>query len=153
MAVRDVLKVSRKTFFNPSAWLGVDLIKEQHQVIWGFVKSLFTKPKPTRTETFAEAMARLNLTEDDIQSAYSNYRYFALLFFGLGLLTFAYAFYLLFRHTTFTGWLLGLAVSALFMSQAFRFDFWAFQIKRRALGITFAEWKRNFLGEKEAPPK
>ena len=153
MAVRDVLKVSRKTFFNPSAWLGLDLLKDQSRFIWATVKDLFIPPTPEFEETFEEAMVRLELSEDDIKTALTNYRYYTWLFVVLGLFTFAYSFYLLFRHATFLGWLLGLAVSALFFSQAFRFDFWAFQIKRRKLGATFVEWKRHFLGEKEAPPQ
>jgi intracellular multiplication protein IcmV len=153
MAARDVLKVSRKTFFNPSAWLGWDLLKDQTRYLWGSVKEVLTPEQAAREETFEAAMVRLELTEDDVKSALVSYRYYTILFVLLGVLTFAYSFYLLFRHGTFLGWLLGLAVTALFFSQAFRFDFWAFQIKRRKLGATFAEWKQNFLGGKEAPPK
>jgi intracellular multiplication protein IcmV len=153
MAVRDAFKISRKTFFNPTAWFGVDTLKTQHNVIWRILKGLFTAPKPEREETFEEAMVRLNLTEEDIKSALVSYRYYTLIFAVLGFVMFAYSFYLLFRYGTFLGWLLGLAVTVLFFSQAFKYDFWVFQIKRRKLGATFAEWKRNFLGEKEAPPK
>ena len=93
------------------------------------------------------------MTEDDIKNAQVNYRYYTWMFVVFGFLMFAYSFYLVFRYGTFLGWLLGMAVSTLFFSQAFNYDFWVFQIKRRKLGATFAEWKRDFLGEKEAPPK
>lgn len=143
MAVKDVFKVSRKTFFNPRAWLGFDLLVSQFQTTWALVRGLFTVDAPARTETFEEAMKRLNVDEAAVQESSKNYLFYSVAFFLLGAAAFIYAFYLLILYTTFTGWLLGLAVSALFLAQAFRFNFWHFQIKYRKLGCTFAEWWRG----------
>jgi intracellular multiplication protein IcmV len=148
MAVRDVLKISRKTFFNPKGWLGWDRLKAQNLWLWGTLRTLFTPAQPARAETFEAAMQRLNLTEEDVKEGAINYRYYALGFFALAVIAFAYAFYLLFRHVTITGFLLGLAVTALFCSQAFQYDFWSLQMRRRKLGLTFEDWKRDVLGEK-----
>lgn len=147
MAIRDYFKVSRKTFVNPSGWVGWDSLKAQTSVLRDGLKSAFTVAKPQREETFEEATKRLELTEDDIKNTIFNYRLTALSFLILAILAFAYAFFLLFRHGTITGWLLGFAVSALFGSQAFKYDFWAFQMRRRQLGLTFTDWKRSILGE------
>jgi intracellular multiplication protein IcmV len=149
MAIRDLLKVSRKTFFDPRAWLGYDEVKDHTSTVWNNLKAQCVVSAPTREETFTDAMARLGLTEEDIQNSIKSYRLFALIFFIFGILAFAYAFYLLFQHYSITGWMLGLVVCALFMSQAFRFDFWSFQMKKRQLGLTFAEWKNHILGKKE----
>lgn len=148
MAVRDIFKVSRKTFINPSAWLGYDSLKMLNQTIWANVRGLFRIPEPTRTETFEEAVKRLELTEADLQQTYIRFRYYALLFVLLGLIMFTYTFYLLFRYHSITGWMLGMAVTAFFAVQAFRFDFWCYQISKRKLGVTFKEWKNHFLGIK-----
>ena len=150
MAIRDIFKISRKTFVNPTGWIDYESLKTQNKTIWEVLKNLFSVRKPLYQETFEEAQARLSLTEEDIQLSIKNYRLYALLFLLLGLIVLFYSFYLLFRHGTFTGWLLGIASSGLFFSQAFRFDFWAFQIKRRKLGATFAEWKNSILGGKDS---
>ncbi len=146
MAVRDIFKVSRKTFFNPTSWLDLEALIYQNKTIWSVLKGLFTKQTPERTETFDEAMKRQEMSEDDVTLLTTRFKNFALLFFGIGLLIFAYAFYLLFKHHTILGWLLSLAVSIYFFAQAFRYDFWALQLTRRTLGLTFADWKKHWLG-------
>ncbi len=148
MAIRDIFKVSWKTFFNPVGWIDYDSLKRQNVMIYNMLSSLFARNTVERTETFEEAKARFGLTEEDIQKTAKVYRIYAVFFAVLGLALFGYAFYLLFSHTSILGWLLGLAVSGLLFTQAFRYDFWSFQIRRRQLGATFDEWKRDFLGDK-----
>lgn len=148
MALRDLFKVSRRTFLNPTAWLDFDSLKMQNRTIWQVLSSIFTTPKPERQEDFASAMKRLKLSEADVTNAIKSYRHYALMFFGIGLLIFIYAFYLLFRYGELMGWLLAMAASALFFSQAFKYDFWSLQMKERRLGMTFKEWKASVLGSK-----
>lgn len=151
MALKDILKVNRKTFFNPSAWIGVNELKTSTTIIWGIVKDLITPAKPERVETFEEAMHRLHLTEKDLRKQGQIYFLYALLFVGLAVSSLVIGFYFLFHHKTIAGWLLTICVSALFGVQAFRFHFWYFQIKHRKLGCTFEEWisgKTNKNGEK-----
>lgn len=148
MPIRDIFKVKVSTFLNPSGWLDLDSLIASNRTLWEVLRGLFTMPKATQEETFEQAMTRFGLTEKDVQERITTYKRFVLIFFALGMLLFFYSFYLLFRHATFLGWLLGLAVSTLFLAQAFRYDFWAFQLKRRKLGATFAEWKRSILGDK-----
>lgn len=151
MAIRDVLKVSRKTFFNPTGWLGLNMLKGQSIWLWSTLMLIFTPVKPTREETFEAAMQRLHLTEEDVKDGALTYRYYALGFLVLAIIAFAYAFFLLFGHFSILGWFLGLAVSALFASQAFQYDFWSLQMRRRKLGLTFADWRNDILGEKGPP--
>lgn len=148
MAVRDVFKVTRKTFVNPSGWIDYQFLKGQTVELITVLKGLFTPATPTREESFTDAMKRLGMTEADVASAISYYRLLALVFLLITLLIFFYSFYLLFSHHTFLGWMLGMAVSALLAVQAFKYDFWAFQMRRRKLGATFDEWKNNLLGGK-----
>lgn len=148
MALRDIFKISRKTFLNPSGWIDLEGLKQQNRTIWTILKNLFSPPTPIEKETFEQAMTRLRLTEEDVQSAKTTYRLYAIFFLSLGLIVILYAFYLLFHHGTFTGWVLAVASAALFLSQAFKYDFWAFQLRRRKLGATFEEWKNSLLGHK-----
>ena len=148
MPARDVFKVSRKTFFNPSTWFGYEGLKDQNKTIWDVLHTIFTVPKPLTEETFEEAMERLGLTEADVKTSFVRYRWYALMFLSLAFISFVYAFYLLFGHHTIIGCILGIAVNGLFLSQAFKYDFWALQLKLRKLGLTWTEWKRHILGEK-----
>lgn len=148
MAIRDFFKLTRKTFLNPTGWLDYGTLVERNKTIWSSLKGLFIIPESTRKETFEEAMVRLNLTEEDVKSTEANYRVFALIFFILGLLVFFYSFYLVFAHGTLTGFLLGVSASGVFFSQAFKYDFWSFQMRRRKLGATFEEWKNSLLSDK-----
>jgi len=148
MAIRDIVKLSRKTFFNPLGWIDLASLKTQTRSIWDIVSGLFESSRPEREETFEAAQARLMLTDNDVINTAKTYKLYALIFTGLGFLVFMYAFFLLFRYFTITGWLLALAAASLFFAQAFRFDFWALQMKTRRLGLTFKEWKSHVLGIK-----
>lgn len=148
MAIRDIFKVSRKTFFNPAAWLDFNAVRAHTILVWTTLANLFTPPRPLREETFEQAMTRLHLTEPDVKSIAQTYRQYAIFFFIIGLLGFCYAFYLLFRYWTFIGFLIGLCMTALFITQAFKYDFWSLQMRKRKLGLTFEDWQKSILGSK-----
>lgn len=146
-----MLKVNRKTFFNPSAWLGYDQLKSATGGIWDIIKTLLVPAKSERTESFADAMKRLNLTNADLKEKmiiYRTYAYGFVIFAGCSFVT---GFYLLFHHKTLSGWLLGIAVTTLFLSQAFRYHFWYFQMKHRKLGCTLNEWRKGKINHHENP--
>ncbi len=149
MAIKDVFKISRKTFFNPAAWLGLNELSAYNRVIGSTLKTTFTKDEAHRTETFEQALKRLNVSEAEIQENAKRYKAYALFFLALSLLTFLVGFYYLFEFGTFSGWVLAMSVTLLFGAHAFRFDFWHFQIKHRKLGCTVQEWWRGQIG----PPK
>jgi len=149
MAIRDFFKVSRRTFVNPTAWVDFNALKYQNQTIWTILRSLFSTPRPTRQESFHQAMQRLHMSEEDVRFGATNYRIFAMIFFIVALIVLFYSFFLLFQHGSFFGWFLGLSVSALFCSQAFKYDFWALQMRRRQLGLSFDDWKQSILGDKD----
>lgn len=143
MPIKDVFKVSRKTFINPSAWIGYKSLSNGTKAIWGVIKDTITPDKPQRQETFEQAMQRFKLTETDIQKQSKDYFFYSISFVLLAAFSFMASFYFLFIHKTFAGLLLGFAVTALFLAQAFRFNFWHFQIKHRKLGCTFDEWRHG----------
>lgn len=148
MTIRNALKVGLKTFVNPRGWVDYDSLKYQNKIIYKNLKPLFSKPQPIRGETFDQAIQRLGLSEADIQATIKSYRRYSIFFVIIGLITFYYSFYLLFRHVSFASWLLGLGAAGLFFGQAFKYDFWVLQMHKRTLGLTFADWKRNILGHK-----
>lgn len=143
MAIKDIFKLTRKTFVNPAGWLDYDAVKFTTTSIWETLKSLFFPPASGRQETFEQAVKRLGLTEEDIKNAENRYLLIAFFFVILGSLAFVMCFYYLIHHETIAGCLLAIAVSALLFSQAFRYHFWYFQTKYRKLGCTFQEWRQG----------
>ena len=133
MALKDIFKISRKTFFNPAGWIGADELSGYNRVIKDTLGTTFSKPKPQRVETFEQALQRLNVTDADLQKTASLYRIYSLFYLLLTISAFLAGFYYLFKYGTFAGWVLAMMVSALFGAQTFRFDFWYFQIKHRKL--------------------
>ena len=150
MAIRQLFKVSRKTFFNPTGWLNYRVLEDQSKTVWDIFRNIFSVTQPARKETFKEAMNRQGLTDKDIDEGAYIYRVYAFFFLFLGILAILYAFYLIIKHGTFAGWLLSIAVSALCLGQAFKFDFWSYQMRKRHLGATFKDWKRDLLGNKDS---
>ena len=140
MPVKDVFKVTRKTFFNPSAWFG-DTVTVNSKVTWELTRNLFKTPtQPEFTETFAEAMARLGVTMEEVQKRGQRFFYYALLFLLCAVGTIAYGIYLVISVGTLSGLVIAVVCAAMFGAQAFRFHFWYFQIKHQKLGCTFEEW-------------
>lgn len=145
MALKDVVKVNRKTFLDPRSWIGYDSLKTQTNSIWDLMRGMFTPARPTRTETFEAAMKRLDLTEKDLKATMQTYRYFLWIFLALSGLSLLFGIFLLIAYLTFAGFILGCVVSIFFLSQAFRYSFWLFQMKNRKLGCTFEEWRQGKL--------
>jgi len=146
MAIKDIFKISRKTFFDPVTWLDVRSFKQFNLMLFRQIKSLFTIPQATRKETFEEAMERFGLNAEQVNEIGLTYHYYAIFFLVIALAILAFALYLLFHHLSFHGALLAIAVAVLSAAQAFKYDFWAFQIKVRKLGCTFQDWKKERLG-------
>lgn len=151
MALKDIIKINRRTFFNPRAWVGYDYLKTQTLDIYATLRGLFAAPIPAREETYDEALERLHISDKAAQATAHSYFIYSLIFFIIGSATFVFGFILLFYYDTFLGWLLAMSTSALFFTQAFRYNFWCFQIKHRKLGCTFAEWKQGKTIEEQGP--
>lgn len=150
MAKRGFFKTTGSLFL-PIGWLGGEVtdLKRSNRTIVNTIKGLFVKETPPENpETFDQAVARMELTEEDIKKTINTYSTYALIFILIALALFAYAFYLLFAYGSITGWLISLAATGFCLIQFFRYDFWAYQMKERRLGITFDEWKKHILGGK-----
>jgi len=143
MAIKDIFKVSRKTYFSPTTWVGLDEIKRYHRSIMSILKTSFAPAHPTRVETFEEAIKRQHLSEEDLKKTAARYHFYTISFVICAAFSFIASFFYLFHHRTFSGFLLCWVVIALFLAQGFRYSFWRFQIIHRKLGCTFKEWRNG----------
>ena len=152
MAIRDVFKVSWRTYFNPTGWIGLNRIIADTSMLWRTIRGVFTITKPnTETVTFEDAVAKQNLTEEDLQMTAKSFLRNTTIFVICGALSFTGSFYMLIQYGTFFGWLLANLVTTLFLLQALRFHVWYFQIKNRKLGCTFKEWWDGKVSNDEEP--
>ena len=147
MGIIDIIKPTRKTFFDPAGWLDVNWLRFQNRTVMNSVRNLYTPEQPLRQETFAEAMQRLNMSDKEVDEAGKFYCLLAIIFLLLGIALLGYSFYLLVYSLSFFGFLIGMGATAVLFSQAFKYDFWSLQMKKRTLGLTFADWKRHLVGK------
>ncbi len=150
MSLKDALKISRKTFFNPTAWLGLNQIQTQTNIITRQIKGLLVRSQPKIIETFSDAMIRLNLSEEKLQRTQARYRHYTWIFLGLASATLLYGFYYFLHCHLIRGWLLLVMMATLFASQAFKYDFLVFQMKHRHLGCTLREWWSGKISDDQA---
>ncbi len=121
------------------SWVSWDAVKSNSSYVKDNARSLFIIQKPEHTESFEEAMKRLNLSEADIQERQSNFLRMVIIIGSFGALTLLYTLYLLWQ-ASFTSAALAFVVTLLCLVTACRYHFWYFQIKNHKLGCTIKEW-------------
>lgn len=122
---------------------------ERHKDVGENIKSrwndLLHSPSATHTETFEEAQARFHLTDADLEAIASRYTMTAYLLLVWALMVFGYSIYHL-LGSYFKGMIVSWGVTTVLLAVAFRYHFWAYQIKQRRLGCTFRSWLWYILG-------
>lgn len=120
-------------------WLGYEWLVYPFAKIVNQAKNFFIPQEGTSTETFEEAIARLNLQPADLFFKARSLRRLAGVFLTLALLVLTHALYL-FWSTAFFGGAFSIILAMGCLAFAFRYHFWAFQINSRKLGCTIEEW-------------
>lgn len=109
----------------------------------------FRVPKfdESKTETFDQAMLRLNLDEHAIRQRAQECKRLCVVYIIFFLAVMGYVFYC-FIQEQYRAALISLFVSFIPLSQFFRYHFWMTQIRQRKLGLTIKSWFRiTFLGK------
>ena len=143
---RIVTIISR--IFNVRNWLDFDRLKAFTLYLWNGFKRMFVPQSKEASETFDEALKRMNINENDLQNKKKALYRLSILMCVFAACVFIYAVY----HIFFGGIkavLLSFVLMAIALILAFRYHFWYFQIKERKLGCSIQEWYRQgFMGEK-----
>lgn len=149
MKIISGIKKVAKPFVDISTWTGYDQLKQSARSIGRNIKDLFVPKKPDKTETFEEAMKRLNLTEADLIARQNEFKRLTIIFSILGFIILGYTFYLIWERA-FWGGIASFGLTMLVFSYSFRYHFWLFQIRQRKLGCTLREWlDSGFMGGKK----
>lgn len=130
---------SRLVDVRVDKWVSLDYLSETAENFKVILLDSVIPKKATYSETFEEALKRLELTEADLlqrQKEFSQLFYF---FMTLSLVIMFYGLFLAFT-STMAATLIAFCLSLYTFSQAFRFHFWLFQLKNRKLGCTIKEW-------------
>jgi len=135
-------------FRNPKRMVGWDQLKESfNSFVRDPAKEVWERKnkKIAVTETFEQAVIRLNMSEEAIVARKKTFFRTALFFLVTAAVLFIYALDLL-----FSGLLLGTFIACVLvviaLALALRDHFWYTQIKHRRLGISFNEWTGYILG-------
>lgn len=136
--VRGIGKLA-KPFVNFPQWMGWGQISSAGKTIKETGQSLFEKPKANRQESFEQAVARMHLSEKDLQQRMQTFLRMTMIYGAFALALFAYVIYLVIT-AHFAAAFLSLILTVLALTLAFRQHFWYFQIKQRKLGCTVKEW-------------
>lgn len=132
-----------KPLVNVPKWMGAKQLSADASYIATIAKTLITPQQARREETFEEALARLRLTEADIQARHREFKRLAVTYFTIFILLILYLVYLISDISGPVSWraiVLTLVVSAIAFVQFMRFHFWLFQIKQRKLGCSFKSY-------------
>lgn len=146
MAMRDLFKINRKTFFYPSAWLDLSGLEQTNKTLYRVLRDLFVVAKPSTTEDYEAALQRQGLDDAAAQVVGTQYKKYALGLLFVGLFCLGLGIAVLFTPSVHWRATLFLCLmSFLLFAQAFRYDFWAMQIRTRKLGCQFQDWKRQYF--------
>ena len=139
---RGFLRTMSRTFFDLPRWMSVKQYVEVNKTLYTKIQDSFRIAQAQREETFAAAMHRLQLSEQDLKErTAANQRGLTIMLVFIALLCF-YGFYLIFSGAV-AGTLVILAVIALSAVRAFQYSFWNFQIKNKMLGCSFKDWLKR----------
>lgn len=143
-----IVKVIKRVI-NIRTWSDWDRIKSFTSYLVNGFKRLFVPQKAVTTESFEAAMARMNISEADLNSKQKALYRLSQVMISTAILLFVYAGYQVF-YGSLKATVVSLVVTMIALVLAFRYHFWYFQIKHRKLGCSFLEWYRQgLLGEKE----
>lgn len=142
MGAFQVIKKGVTAGWNFSAWVGTKNIKRNATLIKDLSVSAFKpqvdKDVPKR-ETFAQALQRLNITEQKLQKRIKTSGQIILLCGILSIPMFIYTIYMFMANFYLPGFVC-LMLTFLLLAHTFREHFNRFQMRQRRLGCTFAEW-------------
>lgn len=143
------VKKIMKPLVDVPRWIGYSHLKATSQSVFSLVKKYFVPEQKQRTESFAAALARLQLTEADLSQRAKQFRRLMWLWVFLFALSMSYSLYLL-SVNALRGFFPGIGVAVITLTQVFRYHFWIFQIEQRRLGCTFRDWfSTQFLAKKK----
>jgi intracellular multiplication protein IcmV len=136
-----------KRNFNVLKWVHYDYLKIAFRRTNGFKHNLhhiiqknwLRKKSIQNVTSFQDVQQRLGLSDEEIICLAKRFTWIARAFLLASIMTMSYAFWHSYGNR-WSGWLLAMICSLLWLANAFRFSFWAMQYRQRQLGCTLRSW-------------
>lgn len=146
---KGYVRRSVRSMFNVSKWFAWGEVVASSKIFFSIAKGVLKRPsEKALEETFEEAVQRLHLTEEDIKYRQKALFRNAAIFLGMSAILLIYTIYLL-TKAHILAFFMGLLLTALVLTFAYREHFWYTQVKYRKLGLDFKTWRRLFLKKGE----
>lgn len=121
-------------------WAGLDQIKDSTKGVVNLGQKLFISEQANYTETFEEALQRLNITEEQLNARKKEFTRLMIIYLIISLIIFSYSIYVVAVYKNFMGFMMGFAITLYSLTYVFKYHFWIYQIKNKKLGCTLREW-------------
>ncbi len=127
------------------AWSDFDRTRSfTNYLVAGFFRMFVPQGKADKGESFDAAIARMNLSDQDLQAKQSALYRLSILMCTAAIFIFGYAIYHLY-YGSYRAVIISFILMLIALALAFRYHFWYFQIKTRKLGCSISEWYRQGL--------
>jgi intracellular multiplication protein IcmV len=137
------------TILNVRAWFDWERIRGFTLYLVNGFKQLFTPQHHIETESFKEAVTKLEIDEEHLLAKQKALFRLSMIMVVMACLILGYAGYQMF-YGSIKAMIVSLIVTLIALTLAFRYHFWYYQIKHRKLGCSVDEWfRKGLLGEKK----
>lgn len=127
--------------FKVTDWFNTENHKSNIMYIVNTSKNLFLPAaKTSYQETFEQAMARLQLTEQDIADRKKEFLRLFIISLAITIGLFSYTMFITITYKNLYSFILGAGVTILGLAKTFRYHFWLTQVTKKKLGLTFKDW-------------
>lgn len=126
--------------FRVTKWISLDYIKNSYGTAFKIGKAVFTPDEAEYTESFEEALDRMQLTEEILAARLKEFTKLMLVYVIFAFGVFAYSVFIAYTKKNLLGFCMGFGITVYSLTHAFRYHFWIYQIKNRKLGCSIREW-------------
>lgn len=129
-----------KALFDVKSWVAWDSMKSNASMIHKSYGLLLGRQKRSFVkETFDEAIEKYGYTESFLKEQQAKFEQAATVYFGILFISVCYTIWLV--HTkSYMASIVMIPFMLMIFSFYFRESFWALQIRKRKLGLTFMDW-------------
>ena len=126
--------------FKVTQWVGLERLKGSSEQLVRITKSIFTPEQAEYSETFEDALQRLNLSKEQIEARRIEFTRLMIVYLLVAVALFSYSIYIVYVYKNFLGFFMAFSITIFALTHAFRYHFWIFQIKHKKLGCSVKDW-------------
>ncbi len=135
-----------KSLFNVRSWIAWDSLRGNASFIHNAYKAVLSaKPSLSKPQTFSEAVKQYGYTDDFLAKQYEKFLFASRIYLCALVLGCIYLGWLVYSQAYLSAAVM-VPFNFLLFSFYFRESFWAMQVQKRKLGLSFSDWVNGHLG-------